>query len=140
MIAFMRIKCPSKCILIGKTDLGAAYCHVHANAQISATCIAVSVKLAFLFLSLPFGTTHPPAEYTTTSEAEIDLENDLLSDTSCDATNLQLPHQHLIPREDYLPASEPLFKSDQIVLNINEKEASMDRFIDDIITINIDKP
>ena len=37
MIAAMRIKWPSKFIMIGKTDLYAAYRRVHANAKITST-------------------------------------------------------------------------------------------------------
>ena len=57
MIAAMHTKWPSKCILIGKTDLDAAYLHVHTNAQIAATCIAIVKKLAFPCLRLTFDTT-----------------------------------------------------------------------------------
>ena len=91
-------------------------------------------------MRLLFGTTLAPSEYTTISEAAIDLGNDILVETSWYATNLQLPRRHLLPREDYLTASDPLFKADQLSVNIKAKEASMDGFIDDIITITIDDP
>ena len=80
MIAAMRIKWPSKCILIVKTDLDAAYQLVHANAKIMSTCIKIVENPAFICLRLTFGTTHTPAEYTTLSKAEIELGNDLLVD------------------------------------------------------------
>ena len=96
---------------------------VHANAQIAATCISIVGKLAFLCLCLPFGATTAPAEYITISEAAIDLGDDLLADTSWDATNLQLPDWHLLPREDYLPASDPIVKVDQLAVYIKVKEA-----------------
>ena len=140
MIVAMRIKWPSKGILIVKIDLNAAYQRVHANPQIAATCIAIVVKLSFLCLCLLFVTTSTPAEYTTISEAEINLGNDLLADTSWDVTNLQLLHRHLLHKKDYLPASGPLVKSDQLAMNIESKEASMDRFTNDIITITIYDP
>ena len=123
-----------------KIDLGAAYRSVHANAQIAATCITILGKPAFLCIHLPFGTTPSPAEYTTISEAAIDLWSDLLAYTSWEATNIQSPHQHLLPREDYLPASDPLVKVYQLAVNIEAKEASMDGFVDNIITITIDNP
>ena len=121
MISAMRIKYPSKIILIGKTDPDAAYRRVHANAQIAAACIVIVGKIAFLYLRLPFGTTPAPEKYTTISEAAIDLGNDIIADTSWDATNLQSPHQHLLPREDYLPSSYPLVKADQLTVNIEAK-------------------
>ena len=60
MMAAMRIKWPSKHILIGKIDLDDAYRSIHTNAQIAATFIAIVVKLAFLCLCLTFGTTPAP--------------------------------------------------------------------------------
>ena len=139
-ILAMRIKWPSKRILIGKTGPDAAHPHVHANIYIAATCIPILGKPAFLYLRLPFGTTPAPEEYTTTSKAAIFLGNYLLADTSWDAKKLQSPHRHLLHREDCLPASEPLVKTYQIAVNIEAKEASMDILIDDIITITIDNP
>ena len=53
--------------------------------------------------------------------------------------DLQWPHRNLLPKEDYLPVSDPLVKAYQLEVNIEAKEASMDVFIDDIITITIDK-
>ena len=67
-------------IIIGKTDLDAAYRRIHANAKTPSTCITIVEKLAFICLKLPFGTTHAPAEYTTISKAEIDLGNNTLRD------------------------------------------------------------
>ena len=59
---------------------------------------------------------------------------------SWDTTNLQSPHQNLLPTEDYLPAYDLLVKAYQLVVNIEAKEASIDGFIDEIITITIDDP
>ena len=82
IISAMRSRWPTKQILIGKTDLDAAYRRIHTNVKTASTCIAIVDKLAFLFLRLPFGTTPAPAEYTTVSEAAIYLGNDLLQDQS----------------------------------------------------------
>ena len=54
--------------------------------------------------------------------------------------NLQSPHRHLLPRQDYLPPSDPLVKADQLAVNIEAKEALTDGLIDEIITITIDEP
>ena len=89
-----------KRILIGKTDLDAAYHRIHAHANTASTCIAIVDELALLCLRLTFGTTHAPAEYTTISEAAIDLGNDLLQDQSWDTNNLNSPHISLIPTEE----------------------------------------
>ena len=63
------------------------------------------------------------------NESEIYLGNDIIEDTPWDATNLQSPYRQLLPREDYIPASGPPVKADQVVVNIEAKEASMDGFI-----------
>ena len=80
MISAMRSRWPTKRILIWKTDLDAAYRRIHANAKTASTYLAIVDELSFLFLRLPFGTTHAPSEYTTIIEAAIDLGNDLLQD------------------------------------------------------------
>ena len=82
MISAMRSRWPTKLILLGKTDLDAAYRRIYAHANTASTCIAIVDELAFLYMRLPFGTTPAPEEYTTSSEAAIDLGNDLLQDQS----------------------------------------------------------
>ena len=92
MISAMRSRWPTKRILIGKTNLDAAYRRIHANAKTASTCIAIVNELSFLFLRLPFGTTPAPAEYTTVSEAAINLGNNLLQDQSWDTGGINSPH------------------------------------------------
>ena len=62
MISAMRSRWPTKQILIGKTELDAAYCRIHAHANTASKCIAIVDEIAFLCLRLPFGTTPAPAE------------------------------------------------------------------------------
>ena len=100
MISAMRIIWPTKRILIGNTDLDAAYHRIHANATTASTCISIVDELDFLCLRLPFGTTPTPVEYTTISEAAIDLGNDLLRYESWDTDELNSPHQSLLPQEE----------------------------------------
>ena len=100
MISAMKIKWPTKLILIGKTDLGAAYHWIHANATNLPACIAILDELAFLCLSLTFGNTPAPAEYKTVSEAEIYLGKDLLRYESWDTYDLKSPHRSLLPQEE----------------------------------------
>ena len=100
MISAMQSRWPTEQIFIGKTDLDTAYLRIHANAKTAFTCIAIVNELAFLCLRLPFCTTPAPAEYTTVSEAAIDLGNDLLQDQSWDTYDLNLPHQYLLPTEE----------------------------------------
>ena len=88
MISGMQSRWPTKRILVGKTDLDAAYRRIYAHANTASTCIAIVDGLAFLCLGLPFCTTPAPAEYTTISEAAIDLGNDLHHDQSWDTNDL----------------------------------------------------
>ena len=108
MITAMHIKYPSKQTLIVKTYLNVAYRRIHENAQITSTCIKILVRLDFLCMWLEFGTTPKPIEYIAISEAAIDTGDDILMDASWETTNLQSTHRYLIPRDDYLPPSEPL--------------------------------
>ena len=100
MISAIRSRWPTKRILIGKTDLDAAYHRIHANATTASTCIAIVNELDFLCLRLPFGTTPAPAEYTTVSEVAIDLGKDILQDESWDMEELNSPHLSLLPQEE----------------------------------------
>ena len=100
MISAMRSKWPTKRILVGKKDLDEAYLRIHANAKIAQTFIAIVYELAFLCLRLPIGTTPTPEEYTTVSEAEIDLGNDIIWDESWDTDDLNSPHISLLLQED----------------------------------------
>ena len=138
MISAMRSRWPTKRIPIGKTDLDAAYRRIHAHANTASTCIAIVDELAFLCLRSPFGTTPAPAEYTTISEAEIDLGNDILQYQSWDTNDLNSPHRSLIPTEEKQQSAIHLAKSDPLAVDITATEASMDGFIDDIITITFD--
>ena len=138
MISAMRSRWTTKRILVGKTDLDAAYRIIHAHANTALTCIAIFDELAFLCLRLPFGTTPVPAEYMTIREAEIDLGNDLLQDQSWDTNDLNSPHRSLLPTEEKQQSESHLEKSDPLAVDITATEASIDSFIDDITTITVD--
>ena len=137
MISEMRSRWPTKLILIGKTDLDAAYRRIHANAKTALTCIAIVDKLYFLCLRLPFGTPPAPAEYTTVSEAVIDLGNGLLQDRFWDTDDLNSPHRSLLPQEEKHQSESHLATAYPLAVDITATEASIDGFIDDIITITV---
>ena len=100
MISAMRNKWPTKRILVGKTDLDEAYLRIHANAKIAQTFIACCSWNGRICLRLPIVTTPAPEEYTTVSEAEIDLGNDIIWDESWDTDDLNSPHISLLLQED----------------------------------------
>ena len=116
MISAMRSRWTTKRILIGKTDLDAAYRQIHGNAETASTCIAIFDELAFLCLWLPFGTTPAPEEYTTISEAAIGLGNNLLQDQSLDTDDLNLPHRSLLPPEEKQQSASHLVKADPLAV------------------------
>ena len=138
MISAMRSRWPTKRIIIGKTDLDAAYRQIHAHANTASACIAIVDELAFLCLRLPFGTTHASAEYTTISEAEIDVGKDLLQDQSWDTDDLNSHLISLLPPEEKQQSGSQLENSDPLAVEIIATEASVDGFINDIITITVD--
>ena len=88
-------------------------------------------------MRLPFGTTPAPVDYTTISEATIDLGNDLLQDKSWDTNDLNLPHRSLLPPEKKQKSATHLAKADPLAVEIIATEASMNGFINDIITITV---
>ena len=138
MISAMQNRCPTKRILIGKIDLDTAYRRIHAHAKTASTCIAIVYELDFLCLRLPFGTTPAPSEYTTISEAKIDIGNYLLQDQSWDTNDLKYPHRSLLPPEEKQQSASHLEKSDPLAMEIIATDASVDGFINDIITITVD--
>ena len=138
MISAMRSRWPTKIILIVKTDLDAAYRKIHEPANTASTCIAIVDELAFICLRLTFGTTPAPSEYTNISEAAIDLGNDLRQDKSWDTNDLNSPHRSLLPPEEKQQSASHLSKADPLEVDIIATEASMDGFINDIITITAD--
>ena len=135
MISAMQSRWPTKRILIGKTDLDAAYRRIHAHTNTALTCIAIVDELVFLCMRLPFGTKPAPAEYKTISEAAIDLDNDLIQDQSWDTNDLNPPHRSLLPPEEKQQSASHLEKADPLSVDTIATEASMYGFIDDIITI-----
>ena len=100
MISEIQSKWPTEIILIVKTDLDAAYLRIHANAKTASTCISIVDELAFLCLWLTFGTTPVLAEYTTVSEAAINLGNYILWDESWNTDDLNSTHRYLISLEE----------------------------------------
>ena len=78
--------------------------NIHCNSR----------RASFSLPGLPFGNTPAPAEFTTFSEAEIDLGNDLLQDESWDTDDINSSHRSLLPQEEkqqpesHLETAEPL--------------------------------
>ena len=118
--------------------MDAAYRRIDANTKTVLICIAIVDELAFICLMLPFGTTPVPTEYMTISEAEMDLGNDLLQDQSWDTDDLNSPHQALLQQNKKQQSASHLETAYPLEVEITATEASMDGFIDYIITIIVD--
>ena len=101
-------------------------------------CIAIVDETAFLCLRLTFDTTPAPAEYTTVSEAEIDLGNDLLQNEYWDTDNINSPRLSLLPHEDKQQPESHIATSDLLSVDITATEALIIGFIDDTINITVD--
>ena len=69
MITSMQIKFLSKIILISKTDLDYSYHHIHVNARIKSTFIAIMENLVLIYLRLMFVTKITLVYYTIVREA-----------------------------------------------------------------------
>ena len=88
---------------------------------------------------MPFGTTPATEEYTTVSEAEIYLGNNLLWDEYWDIDDLNSPHQYLLPLEEKQQSKIHLETAGILAVEITVTEASMDVFINDIINFTVDE-
>ena len=137
-ISAIQSRWPTKRILIGKTDLDAAYRRIHANTTTVSTCIAIVNEVSFLCFRLPFGSTSAPAEYTTVSEAAIYLGNYLLRDESWDRDDLKSTHLSLLPHKEKQQSARNIAMSDLLAVDVTSTEESMDGFIDETITITFD--
>ena len=71
-------------------------------------------------------------------EAAIYLGNNLPRYESWDTIDINSPHRNLLPEDDKQQSADHLAKADSLEVNIDAKEASMDGFINDIITITVD--
>ena len=98
------------------------------------------VRLGLMYIRLPIGTTISPVEYARIRKTEVDLGNDLLMDTSIEFLELQYPHGHLLPKEEYLPNSMLLVPADTLTVVIEAQGYSVEGFRNVIITPNIDDP
>ena len=74
----------------------------------------------------------------TVSEAAIYLGNDLLRDEYWDTDDLKSPHRSLLPQEEKQQSVSHIATADPLSVETTATEASMDGFIDDIITITVD--
>ena len=65
------------------------------------------------------------------------LGNNLLWDESWETDDLNLPHQSLLPQEEKQQSERNLTTEDPLAVETTATEASMDGFIDDIVTITV---
>ena len=135
-IVYLRSCHPTTPILIQKIDWKSAYRRIHMNWETSIQCCSTYNDFALIPLRAVFGGSPCPSEWSIISETTTDIANFLLSNTNWDATTTHSPHQHLIPPEIILDASNEFKPALPMLLQFPEtNKAKADVYIDDLIVI-----
>ena len=135
----LRLRYPSKRILISKVDLEAAYRRVHVTPEKVITLISIWNGIAYLLTRLPFGASAGPSKYCTISEAIFDLLYDLLLDETWNPQTFQDPDWHhflaKIPTEQ---KNDPIAVARELIVKIPENNCYCDGYVDNGVAVAVD--
>ena len=135
----MRLNNEKRIIYVIKYDFEAAYRRLHVYPTHTVLTIIVVNSLAYLLTRLPFGATCGPSRYSEISEPMFDTANDLIEDESWDPDDLKSPHQNKLQPPEKLPADIQFARAKQLEVQVPSREVVVDGYIDDSITIVLDK-
>ena len=135
----IRIEHENEIIYIIKYDFEAAYRRLHVFAPHAVLTIIVVKMMAYLLTRLPFGATSGPSKYSELSEPLFDTANDLIADETWDPDDLRSPHYNKLQPPEKLPEDIKFAKAKKLEVNIPLREVVVDGYIDDSITIVLDK-
>ena len=135
----MRFENEGKIMYVIKYDFEAAYRRLHVYPPHAVLTIIVVNKLAYLLTRLPFGATCGPSRYSEISEPLFDTANDLIEDESWDPDDLKSSHQNKLQPPEKLPMDIKFAKAKGLEVQIPSREVVVDGYIDDSITIVLDK-
>ena len=136
-----RIKYPNKAIFIRKDDIDAAYRRIHTAPQSAVTAITVLEDLAFLLFRLPFGVSPAAGDFSVCSEAIKHLATAIGIDPSWDPSELVSRfHNPDISTPTRYESGTAFPSADPLRVTVDTSyDLSIDVYIDDLITICIDK-
>ena len=128
----MRFRHPSIPILLGKTDMDAAYRRLHVHLSSAVTCMTILDGLAYLLNRLPFGSESAPSKFSIISDTITDIAFDLTLDpswnTNITRSSFPVDNKPILLDEDiaFDPADTPCF-------NLPPRNIIFDNYIDDIL-------
>ena len=135
---------PNSKIWLRKDDAKSAYRRVHLNAE---TVLQSAVQIEFeklkcilLALRLPFGGTPCPSEFCLLSDVIADVTNDLFACDHWDPCTMRSSYVAKIPGSIPLPDDIEYAQAlETSVPNLEKDNCTADVFIDDVITVGVDK-
>jgi hypothetical protein len=143
-IVHLRAKYPNKKIWLRKEDFKSAYRRMHLNAK-TAFQTSVRVKLngkhyILVSLRLPFGGSPCPSDFCLISDMITDTINDLLACEEWDPREVKSDYVNKVPPPRPLPDDIPFARARELSVSLeNEPCAKADCFVDDIMSITVDK-
>ena len=143
-IVNLRSRFPSKKIWIRKEDFKSAYRRTNLNGKACfQSAVRVKIKgnwFILISLRLPFGGSPCPNHFCLVSDMITDAINDLLNCKSWNHNEICSKFVKKIPREESLEDSIPFATARELSVNLPpEDQGKADVFIDDIISICVDK-
>ena len=140
-ICALRLRFPTKGILISKYDFSNAYQRIAHSARAVAQNILVIDNIAYLCLRLSYDGAPNPPTFCCFSETVNDLSNKLPLMIQWDLKKLYSPLQLLVSKPEYVKESVPIASAKPMAVNIPTTILGRgDVFIDDIIKVYIDRP
>ena len=136
----MRYDYPLSNILITKHDFDSAYRRLHWRIEIALLCITIIENIVYFLTRLAFGITSGPSEYSMLSDLMADYANILIHDESRNISDLHSPNQKLFGKILYQDASVQIKKSKKLSVPVTSSKASVDGYIDDLVTLVLDEP
>jgi hypothetical protein len=143
-LVHLRMKHPSKRILLTKVDWKAAYRRCHLDLDTARQCCTHLDNLLLFPLRLTFGGAPAPPDFSCLSDTGSDIANDLVNDPSWDPLTLCSPHQAKmppVPPSPHNPGDTP-HPAQPLLFDFPKEEAmhlsTFDNFIDDQIAAGVD--
>jgi hypothetical protein len=136
-LVHLRLKHPTKRIMMTKVDWKAAYRRVHMDIDTALQCCTSLEDILLCALRLTFGGRPAPPDFSCISDTASDIANDLVVDPSWDPTTLCSPHQPKMPPvpPNHHPPSELPHPGQPLLFDFpveeSERDAKFDNYIDD---------
>jgi len=144
-MAHLRLRHPTRHILLTKLDVKAAYRRIHSNATTALASCVIVPPLALMGLRLLFGASPNPSIWSDLSELLCDLCNQICRCplwNASDTPHLESPHQQkYVPQPTYLPDHIPFASAQNTTVTVpTDDHPYTEVYLDDFITCFLDTP